>query len=74
MNELFEFQILHLKGGCFPEYFALASCSTSTIENLNPSQSTLRIPQTLNASQPNFSPRQRELLGGPFILNFVKGR
>jgi hypothetical protein len=59
MNELFGFQILHLKGDCFPEDFVLASCYPSTSELSNPSQSTRRIPQTLNASQFNFTIHQK---------------
>ena len=74
MNKLFEFQILHLKGDCRPEDFSPASCFHSSTENLNPSQSTRRIPQTLNASQPNFPTRQRDHFGGRLILKFLKGR
>jgi hypothetical protein len=59
-----EFQILHLKGDYCPEDFALASCSTSTTENKIPSQSARRIPQTLNASQPNFRPTKENPLWG----------
>jgi len=59
MNELFGFQILHLKGDCFPEDFVLASCYPSTSELSNPSQSTLRIPQTLNSSQLIFTIHQK---------------
>jgi hypothetical protein len=73
MTQQFEFQILHLKGDYCLEDFALASCSPSTTENKIPSQSARRIPQTLNASQPNFPTLQRENLEGLFILNIFKG-
>jgi len=59
MNELFEFRILHLKGDYFPEDFVHASCYPSTSELSNPSQSNQRIPQTLNASQLNFTIHQK---------------
>jgi hypothetical protein len=74
MNELFGFQILHLKGDYCPEDFAPASCFPSTTENQNPSQSARRIPQTLNASQPNFPTLQREHFGDILIIKFLKGR
>ena len=74
MNKLFEFQILHLKGDYFPDDFSPASCFPSSTENLNPSQSTRRITQTLNASQPNFPTLQKEHFGGRLILKFLKGR
>jgi hypothetical protein len=63
MNELFKFPILHLKGNYFREDFTPAFVSTSIIENQIPSQSARRIPQTLNASQPNFRPA-KDPLGG----------
>jgi len=61
MSKLFKFPILHLKGDYFREDFAPAFVSTSTIENQIPSQSARRIPQTLNASQPNFRPVKEPL-------------
>ncbi len=64
-----EFQILHLKGDYCPEDFALASCSPSTTENKIPSQSARRIPQTLNASQPNFRSTKKNPLG---VLKKIK--
>ncbi len=54
MNKIFRIRILHLKGVCCPEDFLFASCSDSTSELLNPSQAARRIPQTMNASQPDF--------------------
>jgi hypothetical protein len=61
MSKLFKFPILHLKGDYCREDFAPAFVSTSTIENQILSQSARRIPQTLNASQPNFRPVKEPL-------------
>jgi len=63
MSELSKFLILHLKGGYCREDFVPAIVSTSTTENKITSQSARRIPQTLNASQPNFRPNKKNPLG-----------
>lgn len=57
MNQIFKFRILHLKGLCRLEDFHFASCSDSASKLLILSQASGRIPQTMNASQPNFSTR-----------------